>query len=392
MQDFAVYYILANCVSILLFGILLLFDRFNVDRQEKQIKFDRALIAFILYFLTDCFWAALTAGMIPKTRFNMVSNDFLIYLFMTAISYFWLDYVLAVEQIPNRDSARSRFLMILPFLLSTAALILNYLLAPDMLFDEQLDTRPLFGIFLAAVPDLYLILILFYTIRRARNEKNPSEKRSQLFIGLLPLMCLIGGLVQQFWYPYLPIFCSVSNILMMSFYIRSVQDQVSLDPLTGLNNRGQLSRYFAQKGNLRTDDRRTVVAMMDVDRFKAINDTFGHAEGDHALILIADALRKAVSELPVPSFLCRYGGDEFTLVLHPGLQEEPRRLISDFRTALDALLRGAGTPYPLAVSLGYDEFHGNQDSLQACILRADQNLYLDKAERRKEKAEQIAGG
>ena len=98
MRDFAVYYILANCVSILLFVILLLFDRFNVDRQEKQIKFDRALIAFILYFLTDCFWAALIAGMIPKTPFNMVSNVFLIYLFMTAISYFWLDYVLAVEQ------------------------------------------------------------------------------------------------------------------------------------------------------------------------------------------------------------------------------------------------------------------------------------------------------
>lgn len=76
MRDFAVYYILANCVSILLFVILLLFDRFNVDRQEKQIKFDRALIAFILYFLTDCFWAALIAGMIPKTPFNMVSNVF----------------------------------------------------------------------------------------------------------------------------------------------------------------------------------------------------------------------------------------------------------------------------------------------------------------------------
>ena len=59
---------------------------------------------------------------------------------------------------------------------------------------------------------------------------------------------------------------------------------------------------------------------------------------------------------------------------------------------LDELLRGAGTPYPLAVSLGYDEFHANQDSLQSCIQRADRNLYQDKAERRKEKAEQIAGG
>ena len=71
------------------------------------------------------------------------------------------------------------------------------------------------------------------------------------------------------------------------------------------------------------------------------------------------------------------------------LREEAKNL---FRKTLDELLRGAGTPYPLAVSLGYDEFHASQDSLQSCIQRADRKLYQDKAERRKEKAEQIAGG
>ena len=382
MHGFAVYYILANCVSILTFGILLAFNRISIDRQEKQIKFDRALIAFILYFVADCFWAAIVSELIPKTRFTVVCNVFVIYLCMAAITWFWLEYVLAVEQVPSRSQPRNRFLLVLPFVVATAALILNYLLAPQMLLDEALDTRPVFGVYLTLVPVLNILMILFYTLRRARAEENIAEKRRHLFVGLLPLTVLISGLVQQFFFPYLPIFCGVSTFLMLTFYIFSVQDQVSLDPLTGLNNRGQLSRYLSQKSNIYMDNRRTVVAMMDIDKFKTINDTYGHAEGDRALVLVSDILKKIVADAQIPSFLGRYGGDEFILILHPDIRDDCDRLLAGLRGEMDARLREIELPYTLAVSLGYAVLDTGADSIQDCILRADQNLYLAKAERR----------
>ena len=382
MHDFAVYYILANCVSILMFGILLAFNRSSIDRQEKQIKFDRALIAFILYFVADCFWAAIVSELIPKTRFTVVCDVFVIYLCMAAITYFWLEYVLAVEQVPGRLQPRNRVLLVLPFVAATAALILNYLIAPQMLLDEALDARPLFGVYLTVVPVLNILMILFYTLRRARAEENFAEKRRHLFVGLLPLTVLISGLIQQFFFPYLPIFCGVSMFLMLTFYIFSVQDQVSLDPLTGLNNRGQLSRYLSQKSNFHMDNRRTAVAMMDIDRFKTINDTYGHAEGDRALVLVADTLKKIIADAQIPSFLGRYGGDEFILILHPEAGEDCDRLLTGLRGEMDARLREIELPYTLAVSLGYDALGAEGDSIQDCILRADRNLYRNKATHR----------
>ena len=86
-NSFAVYYIESNLVCVLVFVILLLHNHFNIDRQEKQIKFDHVLVAFMFYFLVDCLWAAITVEVIPKTRGIVVFNDFLIYLAMAATIY-----------------------------------------------------------------------------------------------------------------------------------------------------------------------------------------------------------------------------------------------------------------------------------------------------------------
>lgn len=381
MHSFAVYYIESNLVCVIVFGILLLHNYFNIDRQEKQIKFDHALIAFMLYFLTDCFWAAIVAEIIPKTRFNIVVNVFLIYLFMAAIIYFWLEFVMAYEQIPGRNQPKTRILMVLPFLLSTAALILNYIIAPQTLINDDMDTLPLYSVYLVAVPYIYMGAILFYTIRKARAEKNYPEKRKHLFVGFFPLISIAGGLVQMIFFPYIPIFCFVCMILMLVFYIQSLEQQISLDPLTNLNNRGQLRRYISQSSNLRTEGRLTAVIMMDIDDFKGINDTYGHAEGDKALVVVSHSLKKAVSGRNMPCFLARYGGDEFIMIVYPVTTEEIDRLIAGIRENIDRAV--IDMPYPLKVSFGYDLLKDGEDTIRNCILRADKALYEEKENRKR---------
>ena len=72
MNGFAVYYIEANIVCIIIFGILLIHNHFNIDRQEKQIRFDYVLITFILYFAADCFLQNMTADELGV--YSMMSN------------------------------------------------------------------------------------------------------------------------------------------------------------------------------------------------------------------------------------------------------------------------------------------------------------------------------
>lgn len=380
MHNFSVYYIESNIVCTIVFGILLIHNHFNIDRQEKQIKFDHVLIAFMVYFLVDCFWAAIVDNVIPKTRFTVVTNDFLIYVVMAAITYFWLQYVLAFEQVPNRNKPVNRFAVIFPFLVSTVALILNYCIAPQMLINKSLDTLPVYNIYLVTVPYIYMAAILFYTIRKARKEENPIEKRKHLFVGFFPLMVIIGGIIQMVFFPYIPIFCFTSLILMLIFYIQSIDQRISLDPLTGLNNRGQLRRYVSQSSNLHQEGRMTVVIMMDIDDFKTINDTYGHAEGDKALIIVSDSIKKAINSHSMPSFIGRYGGDEFILIIHPVTLDEIEQLISEIRSEIESHTREL--PYPLAISVGYDELRNKQDTFQNSILRADTKLYQDKKYRK----------
>ncbi|MBQ1566972.1 MAG: GGDEF domain-containing protein [Erysipelotrichaceae bacterium] len=358
--------------------ILLLHDVFNIDRQEKQIKYDRALIAFIFYFAVDCVWAALIAKKIPVTRFNVVSNTLCTYLGMVLITYTWLEYVLAVEQVEYRNDLKFRLALSLPFIISMVIMVITYISKPGFLISDNLEVTENFNFFLVGAPYINLIAVMYYTIRRVMKEENQAEKSKHLLIGFFPLLVVAGGLFEMIFYPYEPIFCCTSTILMLVFFIQMIQRQVSVDPLTGLNNRGQLLRYVEQRSNIHKDNRLTYVIMIDINDFKVINDTYGHAEGDRALRILSDSLKKVVGNHNMPVFLGRYGGDEFIIIVHPQSRSEMEPFIKELRNELEDECRNNNTEFMLSIGIGYDELLEEPDTFQKCMQRADQKLYQDK--------------
>ena len=379
MNEYFIYYTESNIVCLIIFAILLAHDLFSVDRQEKQLKYDYALVALMLYFVSDSIWSAIIAGMIPRNIITVTLSNGFNYVIMSAVTYAWLDYVMAVEQVPHRNRPINRFAVIFPFLVSTTILIAVYIFPPHVLINDALEVQDAYNVFLVAVPYIYIVAMILYTMTRARNVENPIEKRRHLYIGLFPLMVIAGGMVQLRLLPSTPIFCFSCTILMLIFYIQSMERQISIDPLTKLNNRGQLIRYISQKTNLFRYNYLTYVIMIDVNNFKSINDNYGHAEGDKALVIIADSLRQVISSRNMPVFLGRYGGDEFILIVHPGKEDELGSLIKEIRSQIEDSCRTSETPYILSVGVGYDELKRSQDTIQKCIQRADKKLYQDKA-------------
>ncbi len=378
MNEYFTYYAESNLVCIVIFSILLLHDYFNVDRQEKQIKFDHSLIAFMLYFLSDSVWAAIIAGIFPYNKTTVLVTNTANFILMSMLSYMWLRYVLAAEQTPNRERPLNRFLMVFPFLLTALLMVVVYFVAPKLLLGQDLTLQPLYFFCLITVPAVYVIAVLIYTLRRMHREENPLEKRKHFAIGVFPLLVVIGGLLQTILLSQVPIFCFCCTILMLIYYIRSMETQISLDPLTELNNRSQLMRYVSLKSNLYREGRLTYVIMLDVNDFKSINDKYGHAEGDRALIITAKSLQRTVNKNNAPVFLGRYGGDEFILIAHPNAEGEIEPLLAELRAEVEAACRAEGTPYLISVSIGYDCLTAPPDSIQKCIQRADMKMYLDK--------------
>jgi diguanylate cyclase (GGDEF)-like protein len=147
--------------------------------------------------------------------------------------------------------------------------------------------------------------------------------------------------------------------------LEQVQRQASLDGLTGLPNRRTFEDGVRR---LRTAGRRYGVLLADLDRFKTINDTFGHAAGDQALRRFADVLRGCLREQDLP---CRFGGEEFAVAIPGADAAETAAIAERLRGALAAsALEATGPTFTASV--------GVADSLLAGTL-SDQLALADAA-------------
>ena len=375
MSPYFLHYLESNAVCVVIFGIMLAHNLLKHDRQEKQIKYDLTLAAVMSYFITDTVWAAILSGVLPSNDALVCTVNFLDYLFMASITFSWLRYAMAVEQVKNRDAAKKVLTLLIPFIASTIALVVIFSIAPELLLTGENQTTLLFRAFLVTVPIIYIIASLFYSLRRVKDETNPDEKRKHVYIGCFPLIVIVGGLAQMLLLPDGALFCFCCTVFMLIFYIQAMEKQISVDPLTGLNNRGQLSRYVSQGTH---KDGTTYVLMIDINDFKRINDNLGHAEGDRAIVIVAEALKQIVDARTYPTFLGRYGGDEFILIAQNASAPEIDRMIGEIRSRIEEDCFRQQVAYVVSVGIGFDVIVGDADTYQKCIARADDNLYIDK--------------
>ncbi len=151
--------------------------------------------------------------------------------------------------------------------------------------------------------------------------------------------------------------------------------EARLDPLTGVPVRRILDSGMQRAYRRCCEEGRSMgVIMCDVDHFKNVNDTYGHAAGDEALICVARALESARRE---HDLLARYGGEEFTLLLEDTGGEAALQLAERLRRAVESIdLVYEGQPIPLALSAGvaaFPELHIK--TVSELLLLADEALY-----------------
>ena len=117
--------------------------------------------------------------------------------------------------------------------------------------------------------------------------------------------------------------------------------------------------------------------MCDVNSFKKINDSYGHAEGDRALVLASGAIKTSVAKMD--GFAARFGGDEFMLAWSPTAEADtpdaPEELIREIGKKLERACERTHKPYTVTLSFGYVRCTDPHRSLTDYIHEADKMLY-----------------
>jgi diguanylate cyclase (GGDEF)-like protein len=178
--------------------------------------------------------------------------------------------------------------------------------------------------------------------------------------------CYIAFLSGLTIYSYL----TTRQAKLHNFYMsRLLLDQAYIDALTEIPNR----RSFMTKAGARIEKAANAhdhyLAMVDIDNFKKVNDTFGHDVGDVVLKRIAGTIKAALPEFE----FARLGGEEFAIYLWGLPQHEAERRVE----ALCLQVRSDPAQYPVTISIGLTHIEAN-DTLTCALIKADAALYESK--------------
>lgn len=168
---------------------------------------------------------------------------------------------------------------------------------------------------------------------------------------------------------------SYRNMRYQHYLNKRIEEMYKSDALTGLYNRsGFIKEYDKLIGS--TDDGLTLI-LADLDGLKAINDNYGHGEGDVAIREVALALRACCPETAI---CARFGGDEMIAVIKGRYTDDIR---SEINSYLDSFNSTSGKPYRVSASVGI--YHAKQEEIsdfKEILKRSDKLMYMDKAKKK----------
>ncbi|GGS96506.1 putative bifunctional diguanylate cyclase/phosphodiesterase [Streptomyces cinerochromogenes] len=245
----------------------------------------------------------------------------------------------------------------------------------------------------ATAPQIVLVAVAYLAVSRgllwylhAPRGGVPTVARTALvrqglvavaLLGIAPLLCVVAD-AQPILLPLFAIpLIALDSTLWMA---RARAEEQLRDPLTGLPNRQWLlERIWTALDDAERIGARTALMLIDLDRFRSVNDTLGHLAGDRLLLQIADRLRLA---LPRGAEAARLGGDEFAVLLPVAdSTTSATRVARGLVSALSSPLDLDGLTLVLEASAGVAVFPDHALDAEGLLRRADVAMYQAKRDR-----------
>lgn len=262
------------------------------------------------------------------------------------------------------------------------------------LLHQSIDARTIvLGLLVAG----YCFLTAFEILRKAQREPLPSRSiaafaniiRGVIWLAPAPLSLFVGPAYEPDgstapWFAYIVLANSMMIVLSLVALLMLAKERDELryriaserDPLTNVPNR----RTFvsAAKAALQREDE-TSLLLIDIDHFKVVNDTHGHAAGDQVLIAFSRAMEQRMHK---GWHFARLGGEEFACLMPRISAQKAVVLAENLRHAVADMVIAAPSPLQITISIGISDANAKGADLDMLLAGADAALYRAKAEGR----------
>lgn len=365
---------IGNTIGAVLMIILLISSRTHARTVFVDEKIFLTMVWLTLSLCTAEFLSFLVDGATfpGAMMLNRILNS-LLFAANISFAFIWTVYV-DFKVYGDQQRLRRRYVWIgLP----AAAIVLMSLLN---LFSDVFFTISAENVYsrTSLVPLTYLCSYgyLLYGMTLVYGRKNQGRKYLFLPVMVFMIPIMIGSLCQFFFYGLSLVWVSVA-VAVVSLYINIQNEDAYVDALTGLYNRLYLNRHLRE---IRPGKGQCLAGiMLDIDHFKSINDTYGHAMGDQALQDVGRLLYRVADTHQ--AIAVRFAGDEFILLRSVSDRSEVEEMGHALRKAAEEFNNRKQRPYTLAFSMGIALFQEGAESLDDFISSMDTAMYQDKHQR-----------
>ena len=375
MDNSAVYisYVITEIFCILFSAGIIFKANRNVGTDLQMRHFRGMALFFIIYLISDSWWALGQGGLIP---FNRTLNKAANAVGLVAVALLTLGWcIFVIYRIDQNKTGNMKLLIRLYY----AAAIVDILIIISSVFTGfyfYVDENDIFrfgdGYFLHL---LFIVVQLFgsgiYSFVQSFSNKQVKLKKEYrlplLFIIIPTAAAVLEGIL-----PVCPIVPLGIYLPIQLAFLEIQSSEIYSDALTGLNNRRRMEMFLQDMIHNASDENPFRIHMIDVNDFKQVNDKFGHIASDRALQLVADALRNVSDKLH--GFCARYGGDEFVLIVsgEAKVQELIQNEVKSMRESCADLLP------QLTVCTGSAVCRSEAMTATQLIAKADEQLYIQK--------------
>ena len=375
-----IQYMEINTIGIVLLSILLFFSGKThiLSDKEEHKYFQHMLIYNIVILFSDTFMT-LIEGKEGILIYALQQCFAIIYfVFNLFFVYCWTKYVLCRFRPRYELTTKKQLVVLAPAMICLAGILTSpwtgYVYSIDHL--NIYHRGPLIWLTLLTCL-VYLMISSIIIIGSWTHPDRSRDIRDHLYLLFFPFPLVAGAIVQMTCYG-LSIIWIMSAISMVILYGDIQAEQLTLDPLTELYNRRQTNaQLIFETQHLSNSSNLLLVAMIDIDHFKVINDQYGHVAGDQALRLVAAVLKEYYRK---SDFIGRFGGDEFLLLAHVNSREEAEAIIERLQSAIAAQKPAFIAPLQITLSIGY-ALKSREDQVTADSLLNEADLKMYSAKR-----------